>query len=415
MDCIIVGGGVGGFQAAAACRRHWPEKSVLLLEAEAETGYYRTLLPQFMVGTLTEEKLFFWKPESSPDIGVRTGLRVAALYPDRRTLHLENGDSLGYERLILACGGRAIVPKICSGQECGGVFPVRSLAAARAVKTWLPENPRTVVLGGGLVGVKTAAHLAHAGFPVTLIERERTLLPLALSPDAAAPVAAHLAEMGIELVLGHTVEDVRSTGGRLKGVRAGGRWFACDTLLVAAGSVPDIAFLEGSGLLEDGKLAVAPTLQTRDERIYALGDAVTIRNGAVCTPWTWPQAVSQGKLAGHNCFAPHPSSLNRLSRVNAMNLFGLSLVVLGAPVPGAGKAVYRGSSGNVYRELYILEDRIVGGALVGDISGAGTLHAQMVSGHRCDVREPDPAAPRAKAFLPQTWVDVRQRKYALTL
>ncbi len=150
-------------------------------------------------------------------------------------------------------------------------------------------------------------------------------------------------------------------------------------LLLAAGSVPDIEFLEDSGLLEDGKLSVSSALQTLDENIFALGDAVTIKNGGMHTPWTWPQAVSQGKHAAANLFRSPPVSIQVTSRVNAMNLFGLSLIVLGAPVSGTDVVSYSKPADGVYRELFIHDNRIIGGALVGDITDAGPLHAMMIA------------------------------------
>ena len=106
------------------------------------------------------------------------------------------------------------------------------------------------------------------------------------------------------------------------------------------GSVPELDLLNGSGLLQAGCLEVTPALQTRDEHIFAAGDAVTIVKDGRFTPWTWPQAAAQGKLAALNLFAPVPVPLNCLSRVNSMNLNGLPLAGLGLPVSGAQTSLY---------------------------------------------------------------------------
>ena len=408
MNCVIIGGGVSGFQAAFACRKRWPDKSVTLIDAEKEVGYYRTLLPQFMVGTIAESKLFFWRREDDPGLNVRTGVAVQAVDRKNQTLALEDGETLSYDGLILACGGRPIIPPICPEDACEGVFPVRNLTAARRVKKWLPDHRHVVVLGGGLVGVKTAAHLAHDGLRVTVVEKEDTLLPQALSCSAASLVQTHLQNLGIQLMLGCSVEDVQAAGGRLKAVRAGNSWIPCETLLVAAGSVPDVTFLEGSGLLEDGKLVVSPNLQTLDDKIFAAGDAVFIQKEDDVTPWTWPQAVCQGKHAAANLCNPTPIPLTVFSRVNAMNLFGLSLTILGAPMPGCEVMTYGRPDHGLYRELFIFDDRIVGGALVGDISRAGLLHGWMVSGRKIDTTDPDLLKPQVRAFSRRSWEAVDQ-------
>jgi NAD(P)H-nitrite reductase large subunit len=415
MDCVIVGGGVAGFQAAMTLRKIQPDKSVLIIDAEGEIGYYRTLLPQFMMGTIAESKLFFWKPDDDPMIKTRTGARVRSVDRNEQTVSLESGEIIGYRRLILACGGRPILPAVCPDNACAGVFPVRYLTDARAVKKWVPEHPDTVVLGGGLVGVKTAAHLAHDGLNVTIIEKEKTLLPMALSPETAGFVKKHLERIGIRLELGCSVEDVRAEEGRLKAVSAGGQWVSCETLLIAAGSVPDISFLEGSGLIDDGKLSVSSALQTRDEKIFGLGDAITVKGDVEATPWTWPQAVSQGKLAAMNLFESTPVPLKVTSRVNAMNLFGFSLVILGAPVAGSKTVSYSDADRGIHRELFIMDDRIVGGALVGDISGAGALHSAMTVGERIPENCIDLLKPTGKAFPGRSWEDLKQEPHAVFL
>jgi len=415
MDCVVIGGGMAGLQAALTMRRFWPDKRVILVDTEPEVGYYRTLLPQYMMRTLAEKKIFFWRPGEDPLFSVQTGARVEALDRENRCLHLGNKEKIEYRRLIIATGGRPVIPPVCPDSACGGIFPVRSLAAARAVRAWLPDHQDVVVLGGGLVGVKTAVHLAHFNQPVTVIEKENRLLPQALSPGAALPVEAHLAGRNIRLELGCSVEDLRLETGEIRAVKAGGKWIPCRTLLVAAGSVPDIGFLAESGLLVDGQLNVAPTLQTGDDRIFAAGDAVTISAEGRFTPWTWPQAAVQGKLAAANLYAGVPVPLKDLSRVNSMNLNGLSLVVLGAPVPGAEVITYRESEGRVHRELFLLDGKIVGGALAGDISGAGPLQRMMITGREVGSAAGELLVPGCRAFSRFVRGDFEQKRRARIL
>lgn len=382
MDCLIIGGGAAGFQAAFSCRRDWPEKSVTLIEAEPEAGYYRTLLPPFMTGELEEEKLFFWQPGEDPLFHVRLGQRVQAVHPTSRIVTLENGEDLRYERLILAPGGRPFLPQVCATNVCPGMFSVRDLTTARKIKVWIAEHRNIVILGGGLVGIKTAVYLRRSGSDVSLVEKEDHLLPQALSPEAAAPVEAHLEEIGIRLFLASTLRDIDGAKGSLRAVQAGEKRLSCNTLLVAIGSSPDVTFLQDSGLLESGELIVSPALQTRDEKIFAAGDAVRISagDGYSVSPWIWPQAVAQGKLAGSNLYRSVPVPLRALTRPNSMNLHGLSLAILGPPVEGAERLCLISPRQGSYRELFLVGGRIVGGALIGDLSAAGPLQTLMASG-----------------------------------
>lgn len=413
MTVIIVGGGVAGFQAAAACRAAWPQRPVTLIDGEGETGYYRALLPQFMVGALPEEKLFFPRGGDDPLLTIRPGLRVRSLDRAGRSLTLNNGESLSYDRLVLAHGGDPYLPGVLAGPPCQGIFPVRDLTTARAAKAWLEGHRNVLVFGGSLVAVKTAVHLRHAGFAVSIVVRRGHVLLRALSPEAAALVEGHLEGMGIGLIKNAPLEEIRSEGGRIAGLKAGGRWLDCDTLLVAAGTTSDTTFLEGTGLLTDGELLVSPALQTADPRIFAAGDVAVLAPpaGERVSPNTWPQAASQGKRAGENLYRATPLPLTDLTRVNAMDLHGLAMVVLGPPV--AGMELLSHDRPGVRRELFLLNGKPVGGALVGDISGAGTLHALIHAGRPLDGRTAALLRPRSNRAI--GFPEPRGRKEALIL
>jgi NADPH-dependent 2,4-dienoyl-CoA reductase/sulfur reductase-like enzyme len=399
MTCIIVGGGAAGFHAAATCRALWPERDVTLIDAEKETGYYRTLLPQFLVGAIAEEKLFFPKGPGDPLLTVRTGARVKALDRGGSRLLLEGGEALSYDRLILAHGGDPLLPGILAGPPARGIFPIRDLTTARAAKAWLADHRNVIVFGGSLVGVKTAVHLCQAGFEVTLVVRRDHILLRALSPEAAMIVEAHLAKIGIRLAVSSPLEDLRVENGAIKALKAGGRWLNGDTLLVAAGTVADTSFLEGTGLLTDSELCVSETLQTTDPRIFAAGDVAVIATSGDprVSPNTWPQAVSQGRTAAANLFRTPPLPHRDLTRVNAMELHGLAMVILGPPVDGAGVLAH--AQEGVRRELFLVEGKPVGGALIGDISAAGTLHALIHAGRNITSAQEALLRPRTRNII----------------
>ena len=117
--------------------------------------------------------------------------------------------------------------------------------------------------------------------------------------------------MGIRLYVNAPLEDIRVEQGAITALKAGGQWIPGDTLLVAAGTAPDTSFLEGTGLLTDGQLVVSPALQTADPRIFAAGDVAVIAaaGGEKFSPNTWPQAVSQGRLAAENLYRKTPLAL----------------------------------------------------------------------------------------------------------
>ena len=415
MQIIIVGGGAAGFEAAATCRTLWPDKAVTLIDAESEAGYYRTLLPQFMVGALAEDKLFFHRSDTDPLLTVRTGVRVKTLDRVARRLVLATGEALTYERLILAHGGDPYLPGILAGPPARGIFPVRDLTTARAAKVWLADHRRVIVFGGSLVGVKTAVHLRQAGFEVSLVVRRGHILLRALSPESAEVVEGHMREMGIRIAVNSPLEDIRIEQGAIAGIKAGGTWLPGTTLFVAAGVAPDIAFLEGTDLLTDGQLVVSPALQTADPRIFAAGDVAVIgaAGGASISPNTWPQAVSQGRTAAENLYRKTPVPHRDLTRINAMELDGLAMVILGPPVDGAEVICHAGLDERVRRELFLVGGKPVGGALIGDISAAGTLRALINAGREITPADAALLRPRSRRVIP--FPDQRGRREALIL
>lgn len=398
---IIVGGGGAGFHSALTCRSAWPDRPITLIDAEKECGYYRTLLPQFMVGALPEEKLFFPDGKADPLLTIRTGVRVKTLDRNRRCLLLDNGETLFYDRLILAHGGDPYLPGVLAGPPCKGIFTIRDLTAARATKAWLPDHRQVIVFGGSLVGVKTAVHLRQSGYEVSLIVRRGHILLRALSPESAQVVEKHLTKMGIRLYANAPLEEIRVAEGAIKALKAGGQWITCDTLLVAAGTSPDTTFLEGTGLLTEGRLIVSPALQTADSLIFAAGDVAVIATagGEMFSPNTWPQAVSQGRWAARNLYRKLPLPYRDFTRVNAMELHGLAMVILGPPVDGAHVNSHQLPEESIRRELFLAGGKPVGGALIGDISAAGTLRAQIQARQRVSSEESALLRPKTRSVI----------------
>jgi len=414
MDIVIVGSGPAGLQAALHCRRCWPQKSVTLIEAEGTVGYCRPMLPQFMAGQVEEERLFYLKPEEDPLLKVQTGVTVQSLDRQSQILHLDNQENIAYERLILAPGGRPIIPPIDGLDSLQGIFPVRNLPEAKKAREWINQDQQIIVLGGGLVGVKTAAYLRVSGFQISLVEKEDHLLPQALKGYAARLVEDHFQRIGIRLFLGQTLKYVEGEDGFLRAVNLDGEGVPCEAVLVAVGSVPNVAFLESSGLLEEGKLLVSPALQTCDPKIFAAGDAVTIANseGKKVTPWTWPQAVSQGKLAAENLYRSNPAALKVLTRANSMNLQGLSIAMLGAQAEGSEEISYGSPAAGSLRQAFLLNGRMIGGALLGDVSAVGPLHHLIFNGRDAKCEGNKLIKPLLQVIPPNPLVYGKRRKRA---
>jgi NAD(P)H-nitrite reductase large subunit len=405
MSVIIVGGGVAGFQAARACLSQAPGRKVTIIDKEPWTGYLRTCLPQFMAGKMPWEKLFYFQEKLPPQMEIRVNTRVVGIDRRQGQVLLACGEKVPYERLILAHGGEPYLPELIAKTPGRGIFTLRDLVQARLIKDRLMTHRRVIILGGSLVGVKTAASLRQAGLDVTMIVRRGSILLRALSAEAARLVQQHLVNMGIAIITDAPLEDLQIKKGDFAAIKAGGRWIEGDTLLVAAGIEPEVGYLGESGLLTDGELVVPPTLMTRDERIAAAGDAVTLAlSGGKFQPNTWPQAACQGRLAGENIWRSQPFTHRDPTAVNAMDLNGLSLVILGPPLAGAAVVSHYLPRAGIFRELFHRRGLLVGGALLGDISQAGFLRALIAAETRLDPADMEKyAAGKVRLFRPRSF------------
>ena len=143
-------------------------------------------------------------------------------------------------------------------------------------------------------------------------------------------------------------------------------------------------------------------MQTADPRIFAAGDVAVISAAGreKFSPNTWPQAVSQGRLAAENLYRKTPLPYRDFTRVNAMELHGLAMVILGPPVDGAEVISYARPEECIRRELFLIGGRPAGGALIGDISAAGALRALIHTGDEINTREAALLKPKTKSVIP---------------
>jgi nitrite reductase (NADH) large subunit len=342
---VIVGNGVAGVTAAQSIVRADPAAEVHIFGAEPYPYYQRPRLLEFLAGEIEQQTLYFRPLEwyAAKGIQVHLGARVIALDPAEHLLTLADGGSIHYDRLLLATGGRAFVPPF-AGADKDGVFTLRTLDDARAIKTYACDEPfdyaqdrrrRTAsgvrsatVIGGGLLGLETARALLSLRLDVSVIECKPHLLPRQLDAEGAQVLQARLEALGLHILTDAATETILGTENqneRACSVRlTDGRVVEGDIVLISTGVRSRVELAREAGLEVNRGLIVDEQLRTSAADVYAAGDVAEFACGE---PFGFaqdkcrrtegvvygiiPAAIEQAQVAAANMVADPSTTLRR--------------------------------------------------------------------------------------------------------
>jgi NADPH-dependent 2,4-dienoyl-CoA reductase/sulfur reductase-like enzyme len=302
---VVVGASLAGLRAVQALRKAGHEGPIVAVGAEERMPYTRPpLSKELLAGGQEPEQVAL----AGKDLEVEWRLGTAATHLDleRKEIALDGGEPLPYGRLLIATGARAR-PWPGDPVELDGVFVLRDLEDALALRAAFAENPRVAIVGAGFIGCEVAATARKLGLEVTVIDVASQPMP-ALGPDVGARCAELHRAHGVDLKLGVGVDGFEGAG-RLEAVRlADGTRVPADVALVALGAVPNTDWLADSGLELQPGVVCDPTLAARDaEDVFAAGDAAAwphpMADGGVIRIEHWTNAAEQGGAAARNLLA----------------------------------------------------------------------------------------------------------------
>ncbi len=372
MKIVIVGGVAGGASAAARARRLAEDDEIVLVERGPDVSFAHCGLPDYVGGVITARaKLLVTTPQRLRErfaIDVRTRSNVEAI--DRAASRVLISDLDGgrtyqesYDRLILAPGAAPLVPPI-PGVDHPAVLTLRTLAdvdriqaavddaASRGAKT----PPRVVVVGAGFIGLELAENLVHRGVETTVVELQDQVLP-PLDREMTAPIVTTLRAHGVSLRLGDSAAGF-TPGPGAAGVTvrlASGGELESDLVILGVGVRPEnrLAVEAGLDVGPRGGIRVDDRMQTSDPRIYAVGDAVEIRDvvggGPTQVPLAGP-ANRQGRIAATAILRPEALPAVRYRGTQGTAIVGVFERV--AACTGAAEKTLR-RSGRDFRKVYV--------------------------------------------------------------
>jgi 3-phenylpropionate/trans-cinnamate dioxygenase ferredoxin reductase subunit len=271
---VIVGAGQAAAQAVATLRAEGFSGSITLVGDEPYLPYQRPPLSKaYLMGTLERERLFL-KPESFYEQSQCERIfGVAAEKIDRgtRTVVLADGRTLGYDKLLLATGSR--VRKIrCPGADLEGIHYLRGIDDVDALREVFGKSGRLAIVGGGYIGLEVAAVAAKKGVDVTVFEAMDRLMARAVSVPVSDFYEKTHRDAGVKILLRTGVEAFEGKD-RVEAVRAEGKLYPADVVLVGIGIVPNQELAQHAGLgCEDGIVVNQDASSTGDPSIFAAGD-----------------------------------------------------------------------------------------------------------------------------------------------
>lgn len=376
---VVIGNGIAGVTAADHVRRRHPDCQIDIAAVEPHHLYNRMGIARLVYGRSAMVGLQLLPDAWYEDNRITTWLNTRALSIDRqrREVKLGTGDTLGYDRLILAMGSRSFVPPI-EGSDLTGRFVLREAGDAIAIRTYCQErDARTaVVAGGGLLGLEAAYALHKLGMSVTVLERGQSLLSRQLDEPAAEILRSYLSNLGLHIELG--AETARLTGDDRVGevVLRDGRTLPADVFLVAAGISPAIEIAKAAGLDVDKGVVVDASLRSSDPAVYAVGDVAEYESRIY---GLWPAAVEQGEIAAENALGGERTYEGTVP-VTLLKVVGIDLSSIGrfvANSPADTEIVVSEPEEHRYRKLVLCDGHIVGAILIGHPALSGAITAAV--------------------------------------
>lgn len=390
---LIVGASAAGIGAVEAIRDVDPVGSITVISDEVYPLYSRPMISDFVSGKADFSKMncrsdAFWTENNLQAV---TGKKAISLNLSEKTISLENGEKVAYEKLLLATGGKPFVPKI-EGQDKDCVFTFTTIQDAQYLATKIEKiNAKSaVVIGAGLIGLSVTEALTKRGLKVTIVELQDKILSLILDPLASDLVEGAVKACGVDILTGQSVQKIIGKVGNEEVVGGviltTGSTVQCDLVIIAIGVVPRTELVSGTTVKTNRGIVVDNTMQTTVPDVYASGDVAEAYDFILNQNrllQLWPLAIQEGRVAGYN-MAGQKTIYNGGTNMSSLKYFGIPIVSIGLANPKDDPTLEvllkSDIEHKVYKKIVLRDNLIVGLTLVGCIERAGVLFYLMKNG-----------------------------------
>lgn len=366
---VIIGHGIAGVTAADHLRKYQPDCDIHLIGDEKHPLYNRMGISRLIYGRSAMQGLYLMPDSWYDEHRVTSWLNTHAQSIDRQQqqIVLGTGETLTYDRLILAMGSSSFIPPI-NNYGLAGCFELRTADQAMEIRAYAQQqqSQRALIAGGGLLGLEAAYALHKLGLHVTVLERANALLQRQLDEQAAQLLDDYLQGMGIHIIYQAEVSEVRGTEKVEQVILKSDQALECDIFLVAAGISPNKQLAADAGLETQRGVLVDEKLYTSDPHILAAGDIAEPRSNNIIYG-LWAVAVHQAEIAACNALGADQAA-ETIVPSTTLKVVGINVTSMG-DIHDQEKdtkiIVQHAPDEFRYGKLLIRDDKLCGAILIG--------------------------------------------------
>ena len=395
---VILGAGPSGVIAAETLRKHAPADTIALVGDEPEAPYSRMAIPYLLIGNIDEPGTYLRKSATHyADLRIQqVHARVTQVDAAGKVVHLDNGDQLKFDKLLIATGSHPVRPPI-PGMDLPGVHPCWTLADARAIQALARPGARVLQMGAGFIGCIIMEALAARGVQLSVVEMGDRMVPRMMGPVAGGMIRDWCESKGVQVFTGTRVEAIESgpqkgllgqlaaavglgsddASGPLRVRLSNGQTLEADLVISATGVRPAIGFLKDSGITCLQGVLTDARMQSNVPGIFAAGDcaeAFDKVSGKTIVSAIQPNAAEQARVAALNMLG-QDCELKGVTQINVLDTLGLISTSFGnwEGVAGGEHAALTDLAAGRHLSLQFKDDVLIGCNSVGWTEHVGVM------------------------------------------
>ena len=373
MNYVIIGNSAAAIGCVEGIRKVDTEGSITIISNEKYHTYSRPLISYLIYGKTDEERMKY-RPDSfyeDNNVCSMLGETVTKIDAEKKTVYLESGKKVPYDKLLNATGSKPFVPPMEGLDSVENKFTFMSLDDAKALNAAINEDSRVLIVGAGLIGLKCAEGIQNKVKSITVVDLADRILPSILDNDGSDIMKKHIEEHGVEFILSDSVAKFNNSVAELKS----GRTVEYDIVVVAVGVRPNVELIKDAGGEVNRGIKTDERCRTSLEDVYAAGDCsesydITVNQERILA--LLPNAYMQGECAGIN-MAGGDAVYDKAIPMNAIGFFGLHIITAGS----YDGEEYVKRTENSYKNLVTKDVVLMVYILIGDIERAG-IYTRMI-------------------------------------